>query len=75
MNLIYTLPDFRAAILTLLCLVFITGLLGANVSAQLSSVDPTFNPSITKDVVSGVTGNVAVQPDGKIIIFGLIVNA
>jgi uncharacterized delta-60 repeat protein len=33
-------------------------------------VDPTFNPPLIKDVVSDFNANTALQPDGKIIIYG-----
>ncbi len=33
-------------------------------------IDTNFNPIITKDVISNYTGSSAVQPDGKILLFG-----
>jgi uncharacterized delta-60 repeat protein len=50
---------------------FIVILPGSKISAQNSEIDPTFNPAVTKDVTSNVTGNLSVQPDGKILIFGV----
>jgi len=38
--------------------------------AQAVEVEPTFNPSVTKDVTSNVTGNISLQTDGKILIYG-----
>ena len=33
---------------------------------------PNFNPELTIDLAGGYGGNVAIQPDGKILIFGTI---
>ncbi|MGC2238471.1 MAG: FG-GAP-like repeat-containing protein [Pyrinomonadaceae bacterium] len=54
----------------LICAGFITGLLNTKIIAQTSVVDTSFNPLLTKDVTSDFTGNIVLQPDGKIIIFG-----
>lgn len=56
----------------LLIFFFITGLsLNPNVLAQNSEIDPTFDPEVAKDVTSDVTGNIVLQPDGKILIYGV----
>lgn len=49
-------------ILTLLFFIFAQNARGG--------VDPAFNPALTKDLVSDFNGKFALQPDGKIIIFG-----
>ncbi len=61
--------NFKKAMFLLVAL-FAIGFYGSTVLAQNVEVDPTFNPLVTKDVTSNVTGNVALQADGKILIFG-----
>jgi uncharacterized delta-60 repeat protein len=53
---------------------FIAILLTTSILTQNSGVDTSFIPSLTKDITSDVSGNPVIQPDGKIIIFGNIVN-
>lgn len=62
--------NFQSLKFFLLCIVFITAIFNANIFAQNSSVDATFNPALTKDVTSNFTGNIVLQADGKIIVLG-----
>ena len=45
-------------------------LIFSNPAAATGEIDTSFNPAVTKNVTSNLTGNPVVQPDGKIILFG-----
>lgn len=54
---------------TKLAAIFLILISGFIVSASTDGVDPNFNPKLTIDL-PGIGGSVAIQPDGKILVFG-----
>ncbi|MCU1289713.1 MAG: hypothetical protein JWN60_1942, partial [Acidobacteria bacterium] len=68
--------NLRDLIVILISVAFITVFfIATNIFAQTPGVDVTFNPLLTKDVTENYTGNFALQPDGKILIYGAFQNS
>ncbi len=70
-----TFLEYKTESFILTAFLFIAALLNTNVFAQTAGIDSAFNPLLTQDVTGNYTGNFALQPDGKIIIFGAFSNS